>query len=219
MGYNKLFNQIHSKLWRRMGLALCAGLLAVGLSSPAWARLMTLPPEAAVSTPALAQTLGQQVDANLAAARSTLLAQGMPLQPMMTYVAILTPQEVVPNAPRSSDARGVVGAVLAGDRLVVRASFRELSSGLRNFQTDPVDPPNPNITSAFHIHRGSPMENGPFQYALEVMLNEMGMGGDARGEFTLTAEQLQALNDGMLYLDLHTTRYRGGELRGILMPS
>lgn len=214
MVYNKT-------MWRRIGLAVCAGLLAVGLSSPAWARAMALRPgaiAAAPSTAELSQTLGQQVDANLAAARSTLLAQGMMNQPMMTYVAMLTPQNVVPNAPRSY-ARGVVGAVVSGDRLVVRASFRELSSELRNYQTDPVDPPNPNITSAFHIHRGSPTENGPFQYALEVMLNETGMGGDARGEFTLTAEQLQALNNGMLYVDLHTTRYRGGELRGILMPS
>ncbi|NMF85393.1 CHRD domain-containing protein [Nodosilinea sp. P-1105] len=38
------------------------------------------------------------------------------------------------------------------------------------------------------------------------------------GEYTLTPEQIQALNNGMVYLDVHTTRYRGGELRGILMP-
>lgn len=208
----------YNKMWRRMGLALCAGLLAVGLSTSAWAKVVgAYPGAASASVPEITQTLGQQVDANLAAARSTLLAQGMMPQPMMTYVAILSPQAVVPNAPRS-DARGAVGAVLSGNRLVVRASFRELTSGLRNYQTDPVDPPNPNITSAFHIHRGSPMENGPFQYALEVMLNDTGMGGDARGEFTLTPEQVQALNNGMLYVDLHTTRNRGGELRGVLMP-
>ncbi|QQE64514.1 CHRD domain-containing protein [Leptolyngbya sp. BL0902] len=200
-----------------MGLALCAGLLAVGLSTPAWARVTGSYSDAvSVSATAMTQSLGQQVDSNLAAARSTLLAQGMMPQPMMTYVAILSPQAVVPNAPRS-DARGAVGAVLVGNRLVVRASFRDLTSGPRNYETDPVDPPNPNITSAFHIHRGSPMENGPFQYALEVMLNDTGMGGDARGEFTLTPEQVQALNDGMLYVDLHTTRHRGGELRGVLM--
>lgn len=209
MVYNKT-------IWRRIGLAVCAGLLAVGLSSPAWARVMALRPNAIAVAPSTAEfVLGQQMDANLSAARSALLAQGMS-QPMMTYVAMLSPQNVVPNAPRSY-AQGVVGAVLSGDRLVVRASFRELSSEMRDYQMDPVDPPNPNITSAFHIHRGSPTENGPFQYALEVMMNETGMGGDARGEFTLTSEQLQALNNGMLYVDLHTTRYRGGEIRGILM--
>ncbi|MFH7242438.1 MAG: CHRD domain-containing protein [Spirulina sp.] len=208
MVYNKT-------IWRRLGLAVCAALLAVGLASPSWARLVQprVAPAAEIS-----QTLGQQVDMNLSAARAALLAQGTMTQPMMTYVAMLSPQNVVPNAPRSY-AQGAVGAVLSGDRLVVRASFRELSSGLRNYQMDPVDPPNPNITSAFHIHRGSPSENGPFQYALEVMLNPTGMGGDAQGDFTLTAEQLQALNNGMLYIDLHTTQNRGGELRGMLMSA
>ncbi len=202
-------------IWRRLGLAVCAALLAVGLASPSWARLVQprVAPAAEIS-----QTLGQQLDMNLSAARAALLAQGMMPQPMMTYVAMLSPQNVVPNAPRSY-AQGAVGAVLSGDRLVVRASFRDLSSGLRDYQTDPVNPPNPNITSAFHIHRGSPSENGPFQYALEVMLNSTGMGGDAQGDFTLTAEQLQALMDGMLYIDLHTTQNRGGELRGMLMPA
>lgn len=207
MVYNKT-------IWRRLGLAVCAALLAVGLASPSWARLGQ--PRVAPAAE-MGQTLGQQIDMNLSAARAALLAQGMMTQPMMTYVAVLSPQNVVPNAPRSY-AQGAVGAVLSGDRLVVRASFRDLSSGLRDYQTDPVNPPNPNITSAFHIHRGSPSENGPFQYALEVMLRPTGMGGDAQGDFTLTAEQIQALNDGMLYIDLHTTQNRGGELRGMLMP-
>jgi hypothetical protein len=33
----------------------------------------------------------------------------------------------------------------------------------------------------------------------------------------LTDEQLAALDSNMLYVDVHTTWYRGGELRGVLM--
>ena len=161
--------------------------------------------------------LGEQIDTNLAAAAAPLLAQGAADGSIVTYVAMLSGQNVVPNTPMT-EARGVVGAALAGDRLVVRGSFRELSSAMRDYATDPVDPPNPNITSAFHVHRGSPSENGPFQYALEVTMNASGRGGSATGDYTLTPEQLQALQDGLLYIDLHTTRNRAGELRGILMP-
>jgi hypothetical protein len=162
-------------------------------------------------------TVGEQIDANLAAAAAPLLAQQAADSSIVTYVAILSSQNVVPKSPTTS-ARGVVGAALSGNRLVVRGSFRDLTSAMRNYATDPVDPPNPNITSAFHVHRGSPRENGPFQYALEVTVDATGLGGSAMGDYTLTPEQLQALQSGMLYIDLHTTRNRTGELRGILMP-
>ncbi|WP_225885399.1 CHRD domain-containing protein [Leptolyngbya sp. KIOST-1] len=176
-------------------------------------------PRATLAAPAEASfAVGQQLDANLAAATAPLLAQGPSSGSIVTYIAMLSSQNVVPNAPMT-EARGVVGAALAGDRLVVRGSFRELSSALRDYATDPVDPPNPNITSAFHIHRGSPSENGPFQYALEVTMNSTGRGGSATGDYRLTPEQIQALQNGLLYVDLHTTRNRGGELRGILMPA
>ncbi|WP_228024762.1 CHRD domain-containing protein [cf. Phormidesmis sp. LEGE 11477] len=125
---------------------------------------------------------------------------------------------VVGSSPMNTPARGAVGAVLSGNRLIVRGSFKMLSSDMRDYASDPVNPPNSNITSAFHIHQGSSMENGPFQYALNVMLDDTGHGGSAMGEFTLTPEQMQALADNRLYVDIHTTKNRGGELRGTLMP-
>lgn len=162
--------------------------------------------------------LNKEIDTNLQVAKSVLLAQGMSESSLKTYVAVMSPDNVVPNSPNTS-AGGVVGAVLAGDRLVVRGSFRDLSSAMRDYASDPTDPPNPNITSAFHIHRGMSSENGPFQYALTVMMNDSGRGGSAMGDYTLTPEQREALDNGMLYVDLHTTRYRTGELRAALMPS
>jgi hypothetical protein len=44
------------------------------------------------------------------------------------------------------------------------------------------------------------------------------MGGRLSGEYTLTPEQLQALSAGQLYVDIHTTQNRAGELRGIFQP-
>ncbi|MBD0335823.1 MAG: CHRD domain-containing protein [Cyanobacteria bacterium Co-bin13] len=197
-----------------LGALTC--LFLVGVSSPAFSHTATPAAPATAQATSLPASL-EALATNLKSAESTLLAQGMSSGGMMSYGAILRPANVVPNTPMSM-ARGAVGAVLSGNRLVVRGSFNNLSSSLRDYATDPVNPPNPNITSAFHIHRGMPSENGPFQYALQVMMNDSGMGGMAMGEYTLTEEQLQALNNGMLYVDLHTTRNRAGELRGILMP-
>ncbi len=220
-----MFRELRSLRNGVIAIATC--LVVVALSSPMMGRAVAQPPltvPAAVApwtgaTAALGDqfALGEQIDATLRAATTPLLAQGIN-EPIVTYVAMLNGQSIVPNAVNTS-ARGVVGAALSGNRLVLRSSFRELTSAPRDYATDPLDPPNPNITSAMHVHRGSPSENGPFQYALEVMLNANGRGGSAMGDYTLTTEQLQALQSGMLYIDLHTTRNRGGELRGILMPA
>lgn len=158
-----------------------------------------------------------ELNSNLQAAESVLIAQGMADSTMKRYTAILLGSNVFPNAP-STSATGAAGAALVGDRLVVRGDFSGLSGALRDYAIDPVNPPNPNITSAVHIHRGEPTQNGPFQYALNVTLNGTGRDGRFAGEYTLTSEQLQALADGKLYVDLHTKTNRAGELRGIFRP-
>lgn len=152
---------------------------------------------------------------NIQIAQATLLAQGMTR--FTSYVAPMTEHKVVGNSLEKIPARGAVGAVLSGNRLVVRGSFKMLSSDMRDYAVDPVDPPNTDITSAFHIHEGMPMENGPFQYALDVTLDETNRGGAAMGEYTLTEEQMTALADNRLYVDIHTAENPDGELRGTLM--
>lgn len=144
---------------------------------------------------------------------SNLLAQGMMGKPMQRYQVMLGSQNVVSKAP-STSAMGMAEATLKGDRLTVRGSFSQLSSALRDYVADPVNPPNAKITSAVHIHRGETTENGPFQFALTVKTNGQSMGGKFSGKYTLSAEQLQALSDGKLYIDLHTQQNRAGELRG-----
>jgi hypothetical protein len=165
----------------------------------------------------VASPINQQLMADLREAESMLIAQSMSGSDLKRYAAILSGSSVVPTAS-STTATGVAGAVLVGDRLVVRGDFGSLSSSLRDYATDPVNPPNPNITSAVHIHQGDATQNGPFQYALTVMLAESGLDGRFSGDYTLTSEQLQALSDGKLYVDIHTQKNRTGELRGIFQP-
>ena len=137
---------------------------------------------------------------------------------MKRYSVNLSSRNIVPNAP-STTARGMAEATLMGDRLMVSGRFNGLSSGLRDYAADPTDPPNAKITSAVHIHRGEATQNGPFQFALTVMTDNMGMGGQFSGEYKLSNEQLQALAEGKLYIDLHTQQNRAGELRGYLQPA
>ncbi|NEQ32156.1 MAG: CHRD domain-containing protein [Leptolyngbya sp. SIO4C5] len=202
-----------------LGGLTCLCLVVSGWLSPVLGRTVAAVPSTV--SPVMQANMsdgfwGQAINSNLQQARSVLMAQGATDNSLMSYVAVMSEENVVPNSPDTL-ARGAVGAVLSGDRLVVRGSFNYLSSPMRNYATDPVSPPNPNITSAFHIHQGSPSENGPFQYALDVTLDTE-MSGSAMGEYTLTPEQLQALSSNRLYVDIHTTQNRGGELRAILMP-
>jgi hypothetical protein len=157
-------------------------------------------------------TYQQQAESVLLAKQEVIVAQSIELK---RFAAIMTGDGVYPN-PASTQASGVVGAALNGNRLIVRGGFRDLSSPLRDYASDPVNPPNPNITSAVHIHKGTSAQNGPFQYALQVQLDRDRLGGTVKGEYTLTDEQLQALMSGGLYVDLHTKGFRGGEIRGIL---
>lgn len=210
------------KTLRRLLLGTVSCLLLSGLVSPVVGKAVaaisvhsTLSPAAQVVE--ADRFLGQALTASLQEAQATLLAQGSS-GGIQSYVAVMSEENVVPNSP-DTRARGAAGAALSSDnRLVIRGRFRDLSSQMRDYATDPVNPPNTNITSAFHIHQGDLIENGPFQYALDVTVDDTGRDGSAAGEYRLTPEQVQALADGRLYVDIHTTQNRGGELRAILMP-
>lgn len=192
-----------------VGLSASPSFSQVGFTA-AFNRLSasTLPRQD-VSNPALVQpqtTGSQTTEAGLMAQRST--------GAMQLYSVMLMNQNVVPKAP-STSASGMAVGVLMGDRLMVKGEFSGLSSALRDYATDPVNPPNPKITSAVHVHRGEATQNGPFQYPLTVTLDATGLSGKFVGEYALTPEQLQALSEGKLYIDIHTKQNRAGELRGI----
>lgn len=197
-----------SKLLRNLVLGAVACLITVSFS--------------------LAQPVQSQPDATARIQVESAAGQAEPLTAQVTaqtmesssqarYVAALTPDQVMPTAP-SSAALGAAEAILMGNRLMLQGNFSNLSSPLRDYATDPLDPPNPNITSGVHIHQGESTENGPFQYALQVSSGASDLEGRFTGDYTLTPEQLQSLSSGKLYLDLHTEQNRAGELRGLLKP-
>ena len=65
-----------------------------------------------------------------------------------------------------------------------------------------------------HIHRGAKGTNGP----VIVPLDKNGDTYSVPAGRKLTAEQLKDLKAGNLYVNVHTARNKGGEVRGQLSP-
>ncbi len=65
-----------------------------------------------------------------------------------------------------------------------------------------------------HIHRAAKGANGP----VIVPLTKTGDTYSAPAGRKLTAAQIEDLKAGRLYVNVHTTRYKGGEVRGQLQP-
>lgn len=203
-------NQLRQQL-RYLIIGAIACLFAVGVTT------LSQPARSYQATAFGSAQNVQVASEELQQVESDLIAQGMTSRTAMRYVAVLTKDEVVPMAA-SSKGFGAAEAILMGDRLMVRGNFTNLSSPLRNYATDPLNPPNPNITSGVHIHQGEPTANGPFQFALQVSPNQSGLQGQFMGEYPLSQAQRQALVDGKMYMDIHTKQNRAGELRGIFKP-
>ena len=113
----------------------------------------------------------------------------------------------VPDSP----SMGSFTANLNGNRLTVSGMFSDLTSALMPVGgADPVGNPE----SAIHIHTGEAGTNGPIVRNLMVNVEEGATAGAFEGEFDLSDEQVTALvNDG-LYVNLHTMNFPAGELRG-----
>jgi hypothetical protein len=212
-----------NKLLRNLMVGLAAFVCIAAIATPSAANGPSTALSADVLDAQFAPIMMHQAEMNVREAESVLLSQNQMAQAdmasPMTYVAIMRRNEVVPTPRSTFYAYGTGGAALVGNTLIVRGDFTNLTSPLRDYATDPLDPPNPNITSGVHIHQGEPDVNGPFLYALDVTLRDSEMNGRFMGEYELTSEQLQALQNGTLYMDIHTTSNRAGELRGIFMPS
>ncbi|HWA39107.1 MAG TPA: CHRD domain-containing protein [Burkholderiales bacterium] len=65
-----------------------------------------------------------------------------------------------------------------------------------------------------HIHRGARGQNGP----VVVPLTKSGDTYSAPSGAKLSAADLQAFREGRLYVNVHTDRNKGGEVRGQLTP-
>jgi hypothetical protein len=65
-----------------------------------------------------------------------------------------------------------------------------------------------------HIHRGAKGQNGP----IIVPLDKKGDNYSVPAGRKLTPQQMDDLKKGNLYVNVHTNRNKGGEVRGQLQP-
>ncbi|MEJ2357798.1 MAG: CHRD domain-containing protein [Deinococcales bacterium] len=110
----------------------------------------------------------------------------------------MSPHHVVP--PVTSPASGFAVAVLDGHQLDVTGAFHGLSS------------PVPSGGGA-HVHRGAAGANGPALHALSV---DGTITGTFHDTFQLTSSQLTALENGDLYVQIHSEQHQPGVLRAQL---
>lgn len=113
-------------------------------------------------------------------------------KPGQLFVATLTGAQEVP--PNSSTATGTATVLLSPDEKTARVAVR--FSGLSSAQTDA------------HIHGPAPAGvSGAVVFPLPLgQINDF--------EIELTSTQAQQLKDGLLYVNIHSSNFTAGEIRG-----
>ncbi len=112
--------------------------------------------------------------------------------------------------PVLSGASGAVSANLDGNTLTVMGSFSGLTGDF-----------DANIGGGAHLHVGYAGRNGGVEIPLNATLDNDLRGGTfevLNNTFELTEDQIGLLRNRQLYVNIHTTTYPGGELRGQLHP-
>ncbi|WP_299680498.1 CHRD domain-containing protein [uncultured Dokdonia sp.] len=125
------------------------------------------------------------------------------------FTAILS--GVQENPAAFTTATGTVNATLTGNELVVSGSFE----GLRGELYTPA-------AGGDHIHRALAGRNGGIELSLTAVLsdgNTAGVYNAVDNTFTLTDDQVTALNAREFYVNIHSSVFTGGELRGQILPS
>ena len=112
--------------------------------------------------------------------------------------------------PVATPASGEVTAVLDGNQLQVSGSFVGLEGAY-----------DATVAGGAHIHTGYAGENGGIELGLTPDLSvdlRSGTFESLTNTFVLTDDQLQALMNRQFYVNIHTTAFGSGELRGQLLP-
>lgn len=125
------------------------------------------------------------------------------------FCAILSGLQEVPAV--TTNAIGNVKAKLKGHVLTISGSFRNLSSPL--FPVGQL--------GAAHIHLGNVGQNGAVAWSLNVQNGPNNLSGKflpCANTFVLTPEQVDLLNTGNYYVNVHTQNFQSGEIRGQLLP-
>ena len=121
------------------------------------------------------------------------------------------PQVVNTERVHLSDGSGAVLALLGDTTLMFSGSFSGLESDF-----------NAEIAGGAHVHRAAANANGGIELMLTTALDEgnrSGVFATDMNTFTLSTEQKEALLDGQLYVNIHSTDIPSGELRGQVLSS
>lgn len=112
--------------------------------------------------------------------------------------------------PIASSGSGDITAKLTGNTLVVTGGYDNLIGTIDLA-----------IAGGAHIHAGYAGQNGGIEIELLPTPDLDLTGGNfaaALNTFTLTQAQIDLLNNRQLYINIHTSLYAGGEIRGQLLP-
>ncbi len=123
----------------------------------------------------------------------TLVSTGVQAQEV--YRARLSPMPTTPQTVTDITGGGEVILTLNGNALSVEGNFSGMSSA----------------TTMGHIHNGPPAQPGPVVHRLEVTAAP---NGNISAELELTDEQVSALRNNELYVQIHSENNAPGELRG-----
>jgi len=119
----------------------------------------------------------------------------MSVQAQEVYRARLSPMPTTPQSVADITGEGEVILTLNGNALSVEGNFSGMSSA----------------TTMGHIHNGPPAQPGPVVHRLEVTAAP---SGNISAELELTDEQVTALRNNELYVQIHSENNAPGELRG-----
>ena len=119
----------------------------------------------------------------------------MSVQAQEVYRARLSPMPTTPQSVADITGEGEVILTLNGNALSVEGNFSGISSA----------------TTMGHIHNGPPAQPGPVIHRLEVTA---ALSGNISAELELTDEQVTALRNNELYVQIHSENTAPGELRG-----
>ncbi len=112
-----------------------------------------------------------------------------------TYRARLSPMPTTPQTVTTITGEGEVILTLEGNTLTVSGNFMGMNSA----------------ATMAHVHNGPPAQPGPVVHQLEITKMP---AGEISAVLELTDEQVTALKDNALYIQVHSETNPPGELRG-----
>lgn len=122
-----------------------------------------------------------------------------------TYRAFLSGANEV--SPVFTTASGLVTLELSGTDLTITGSFEGL-----------VAPINPIGGTGVHIHLGFAGQNGGVEIPLSPTLSDGNTAGTFDETVEVSPEQIEAMQNRQLYVNIHSERYPAGEIRGQILP-